>query len=60
MRGLQPNSVAESVVVELVTQKRFEPAMIHDTLTTLVEDGDLKRLDGKREPRYQLITSQKK
>lgn len=55
MRGLQPDSVAEHVVVELLARDGTDPTTVRAALATLIDEGDLERLAGKRAPRYRLV-----
>jgi Fe2+ or Zn2+ uptake regulation protein len=53
--GPQADSAPEHVVVQNRAQEGVEPATVRDVLATLVDEGDLERLNADREPRYQLV-----
>lgn len=55
MHGLQPDSVAESIIVELLAQDGFDPNAVHEALAALVEEGALTRYDSDRESRYTVV-----
>lgn len=55
MHGLQPDSVAESIIVELLAQEGLDPNAVHEALAALVEQGALTRYDSDRESRYTVV-----